>query len=69
MSRIDIALLKYYRIIYNKGTTLIRAPPIVWPKPKVPKITKVTITPLSLSLPEREIGVKMTYGPVGGVLQ
>ncbi len=23
-------------------------------------------SPLSLSLPEREIGVKMTYGPVGG---
>ncbi len=32
-----------YRIIPNKGTTLIRAPPIVWPKQRVPKITKVCI--------------------------
>ncbi len=35
-----------YRIIPNKGTTLIRAPPIVWPKQKVPKMTKVPVTSL-----------------------
>ncbi len=35
-----------YRIIPNKGTTLIRAPPIVWPKEKVPKMTKFSVTSL-----------------------
>ena len=32
----------------NKGATLIRAPPIVWPKQRGPKMTKVPITPLMI---------------------
>ncbi len=38
--------IKRYRIIPNKGTTLIRAPPIVSPKLGVTKMTKVSVTPL-----------------------
>ncbi len=37
MMTIKKKLLTLYRIIPNKGTTLMRAPPIVWPKQRVPK--------------------------------